>query len=770
MKFEEALKKGKVVIVAGAGISKEPPANLPSWWDYNICLLECIGQMGANALGNSNNLLDIDKIKETVPIVTISEFFENRIAGKSYYPLLSMLDGAEPNINHLMLAKLAKAGVLKSIITTNFDTLLEKAFVIEKVPCFSFSSPDDYNKHTLAQEFPIYKIHGSSDRAEYAIDTVHQKLAGLSVEKREIFKKMFAENHIVFMGFSGEDYLFGTDYIPVRENKRHGYGITWLAYPGSTFNKNTKNLIDELNINVIETTLTDYYKKQGWVLPEVQKSINEDKTTFVERAKAEITNLLSKPYIGKFACVGMCIELLDTVGDEKRADQVVSEVNSIFQRKPSIDILEGLQRVSLYSNLAEYYIRRNNPAKALAYSTIQLDIFKLEDKIIENLKAAQQTNESYRERMLNRATVCIRIGRVLLQFLEHYDEAYEIFKQAFYLSYNARSFENMASALCNISCTDFMIWKNTPTDTIQIPRQPHFIAVMESARRIAEYGGYAQSLLEINCLLVHMYTIFGQRSLAADALRRAEDICELGINRQKNNSILEVAKKIVQMCEDSTPWPKGHMDLCMPYDISNLWDPYGQRPVLTCEEGIFAKKMFEAGKREESVQYLINSSQRCINQEKFDTAEMLADCAAGIFMEASNNAGWENDETRQKRNLENGKKCYETCLELQFKMGRLDYLVGTLSSLSKINFILNELDIACFQAELALCICNDPNECWQVVLAAETACKVNYMKGNKANAKKFCKEYFRMVEKAPWSTDPSNIEKMKKLLIKLEKG
>ena len=74
-------------------------------------------------------------------------------------------------------------------------------------------------------------------------------------------------------------------------------------------------------------------------MPEVQKSINEDKTTFVERAKAEITNLLSKPYIGKFACVGMCIELLDTVGDEKRADQVVSEVNSIFQRKPSIDIL-----------------------------------------------------------------------------------------------------------------------------------------------------------------------------------------------------------------------------------------------------------------------------------------------------------------------------------------------------------------------------------------------------------------------------------------------
>ena len=103
-------------------------------------------------------------------------------------------------------------------------------------------------------------------------------------------------------------------------------------------------------------------------------------------------------------------------------------------------------------------------------------------------------------------------------------------------------------------------------------------------------------------------------------------------------------------------------------------------------------------------------------------------------------------------------------------MGRLDYLVGTLGSLSKINFILNELDIACFQAELALCICNDPNECWQVVLAAETACKVNYMKGNKANAKKFCKEYFRMVEKAPWSTDPSNNEKMKKLLIKLEKG
>lgn len=128
MTFEEAAKAGKVVVVAGAGISKDSPANLPSWWDYNIILLECIGQMGSKALGSTQNLLDMEVIKKGISVTSVSEFFVDRIAGKHYYPLLSMLDGAQPNMHHFMLAQLFDLGIIHAIVTTNFDTLIERAF------------------------------------------------------------------------------------------------------------------------------------------------------------------------------------------------------------------------------------------------------------------------------------------------------------------------------------------------------------------------------------------------------------------------------------------------------------------------------------------------------------------------------------------------------------------------------------------------------------------------------------------------------------------
>jgi len=88
MDFNEAVSKGKVIVVAGAGISKDPPSNLPSWWDYNCALLEMIGKIGSEKLGESKNLIDISLLMEKLSSVSISEFLVDRIAGDSYYPLL----------------------------------------------------------------------------------------------------------------------------------------------------------------------------------------------------------------------------------------------------------------------------------------------------------------------------------------------------------------------------------------------------------------------------------------------------------------------------------------------------------------------------------------------------------------------------------------------------------------------------------------------------------------------------------------------------------
>ena len=148
-------------------------------------------------------------------------------------------------------------------------------------------------------------------------------------------------------------------------------------------------------------------------------------------------------------------------------------------------------------------------------------------------------------------------------------------------------------------------------------------------------------------------------------------------------------------------------------------------------------------------------------------AEMLFDCLAGLFLAAANDAMIQEDAYVRSENILNGSKCYKKCLIAEIFMGRIDYLAGTLGSLAKINSVLGNLadeELALFQAELALCICNDPIECWQSAIAAETACRIHLRRGRKIQAEEYGKMYFEMVKTAPWATDPSNVTQMEELL------
>jgi NAD-dependent SIR2 family protein deacetylase len=46
---------------------------------------------------------------------------------------LDVFDLGKPNTNHVLLAKLARAKYLKTICTTNFDQLIEKALQSERL-------------------------------------------------------------------------------------------------------------------------------------------------------------------------------------------------------------------------------------------------------------------------------------------------------------------------------------------------------------------------------------------------------------------------------------------------------------------------------------------------------------------------------------------------------------------------------------------------------------------------------------------------------------
>ena len=52
---------------------------------------------------------------------------------EAYFPVIGILNSVAFNSNHATLAALARDGILRAIITTNFDALTETAFIDAKV-------------------------------------------------------------------------------------------------------------------------------------------------------------------------------------------------------------------------------------------------------------------------------------------------------------------------------------------------------------------------------------------------------------------------------------------------------------------------------------------------------------------------------------------------------------------------------------------------------------------------------------------------------------
>ena len=765
MELMSAIKEGKVVVVAGAGISKDSPSDLPSWWEYNSILLQEIGKLGAECIDQPDNILCVDKLMESLPVVSISEFIVNRIVGEAYYPLISLLDGAEPNVNHLLLAQLAQNKSICAIVTTNFDTLLEKAFDQTGVNYKRFDSPADFDRADSNTLFPIYKIHGSADNTDFAIDTVHQKLTGLSLEKKEVLKDLFTHNHILFLGFSGEDFLFGSDYIPIQNNEK---GITWIAHPSSKFNERTKEILAERKADIIHSSLPDFYKKCGWSLPIVSVTDLSEPSSFKTKAEHAIRTLLSNPAIGKPACLGMCINLLDAIDDTDNAERIIRLTDESLCEK-EIDLLTARNYISLFSALAAYFQHHDELEKAFTYTNKQLQIINM----LEDFYKAPHENDyqpPWSKHYFNKSTVLDRAGHLNLQ-QGHYSDALDFFTNELDCAYQAMSWEHIASALFGIGLTKFHSEKKEDLSSSTFSH-PHFIAFIECAKRVAEVGGCVQVQFDINCALVKLYTLFGQKALMEQAYQRAILLQKLCIYNPANAQRIEEIQSFRDACPDNTPWPTDHLPFFESYDKSNIWYPFGQRPVLSCPEGQKAKELYDGNKTEECFDYLANAIENKLQNEQLLEADYLLDTFIGIMLHFSNEAAKGYNTELRIEFIKKAKNYLDTCVNIEIQMRRIDYLAETLGSLAKANYMISnntDLDYILFLAEFTLCISSDPRECWQSVLAMEIASYIYYKKQRYKSAKYYCEWYLCTVGKYPDVAAPENVIYMKDLYTKILK-
>ena len=159
----------------------------------------------------------VDKIMNSLPFEafvetlrdnsTIDEIFEIYDA-EAYEPKV------EPNTNHILLARLVAIGKVKTIMTTNFDQLIEKALDQQgKQAGLDYDviyREEDFSKIDWEQDrCRLIKIHGSiNDKQAMAITLRQVAKQELSAARAGIIRRVFSQGdhkQVLILGYSCSD-------------------------------------------------------------------------------------------------------------------------------------------------------------------------------------------------------------------------------------------------------------------------------------------------------------------------------------------------------------------------------------------------------------------------------------------------------------------------------------------------------------------------------------------------------------------------------------
>lgn len=143
--------------------------------------------------------------------------------------LLRLFDLGEPNTNHLLLAKLIRRGNLKTVVTTNFDRLIEKACAQEGLQIgrdVAMSRNDaEFERIDWKSDTPrLIKIHGSAeDREGMAVTLSRVAARALSEPSRAAVQRMFVDGPhrvVLVFGYSCSDVFDISPFIETAEGPR----------------------------------------------------------------------------------------------------------------------------------------------------------------------------------------------------------------------------------------------------------------------------------------------------------------------------------------------------------------------------------------------------------------------------------------------------------------------------------------------------------------------------------------------------------------------
>ena len=198
--------KGAYALFLGAGVSKS--AGLPSGWDIVTDLLKKLAAQ--NKVTQSENLEEWFRIKygQSVGYSSILQELaktqtERMGLMKPYFEPIGK-ERPKPTKAHYSIAKLAKNGYIKVILTTNFDRLLETALEEEGITPQVIRFDDDIKGATplVHSDLTVVKING--DYLDCRFRNTDDELESYSAEMSEYLRHIFNDFGLITCGWSAQ--------------------------------------------------------------------------------------------------------------------------------------------------------------------------------------------------------------------------------------------------------------------------------------------------------------------------------------------------------------------------------------------------------------------------------------------------------------------------------------------------------------------------------------------------------------------------------------
>jgi hypothetical protein len=200
----------KMWFVLGAGVSAGPPSNLSLWGEISrdtrqfLCrtVEHKVRASGGDGYWLAKAALGLigDGVWPETVLECLSRVYGRTRVSDELRSLLSPA-GSGPNACHRAVARLAKNGRVAGVLTTNFDTLLEKALDAEQIPCHVLTTP----RLEPDGRLPLIKIHGTIVDTSSLAFTRNEYFLGLSSAAAESLQSQMAGSILVVAGYGGND-------------------------------------------------------------------------------------------------------------------------------------------------------------------------------------------------------------------------------------------------------------------------------------------------------------------------------------------------------------------------------------------------------------------------------------------------------------------------------------------------------------------------------------------------------------------------------------